>query len=80
MLNRMNPKDMKRTRPVENPYEVWRAGSWEWRVLKKYTIKEDEYARAFCAVSSPHTYGSHDLGDVYIRDYESVATLVRVNP
>ena len=27
-----------KTRPVENPYEIWKneIGSWEWRVLKKY--------------------------------------------
>lgn len=77
----LDPSTMRKTRPVDNPYEVWQAGDWEWRVLKKYSKNEsDPYARAFCAVTSPFTYGSGDLGDVYIRDYQSVATLVEVNP
>lgn len=21
-------------RDVENPYEIWKAGNWEWRILK----------------------------------------------
>ena len=62
-----------RERPVSDPYEVW-AGEgeyegWEWRVLKKWQSPEREaknpYARWLCAVSSPFTYGSYDLGDVY---------------
>lgn len=81
---KLNPVDMKRTRPVDNPYEVWRAGSWEWRVLKKYKKDEsDPYARAFCAVSSTGDFDSfldYDMGDTYIRDYEGVASLVEVNP
>ena len=29
---------MNKTRPVGNPYEIWKSldGSWEWRVLKKW--------------------------------------------
>lgn len=80
MLTKVDPRTMRKTRPVTNPYEVWQAGNWEWRVLKKYSVKEDEYARAFCSVSSPYTGTFSDLGDVYIRDYESVARLVAVNP
>lgn len=62
------PNLCAKTRPVENPYEIWtsRDGSWEWRVLKKYQIDDlKPYARWFCAVSSPYTYDSHELGDVY---------------
>lgn len=81
----LDPATMKRSRPVENPYEVWEGrgafSGWTWRVLKKYSKNEaDPYARAFCAVSSPFTYGSNDLGDVYIRDYRDSAVLVAVNP
>lgn len=59
-----------KTRKVNEPYEVWRNGSgWEWRILKKYKNPEaeakDPYARWFCAVKSPMTHGSYDLGDVY---------------
>jgi hypothetical protein len=62
-----------KTRKVNEPYEVWRNGAgWEWRVLKKYKNPEaevkDPYARWFCAVKSPMTHGSYDLGDVYVTE------------
>ncbi|HUW66509.1 MAG TPA: hypothetical protein VMW20_00490 [Candidatus Nanoarchaeia archaeon] len=68
-----------KTRPNENPYEIWisRDGTWQWRVLKKYKAPESEakdpYARWFCAVKSPYTYGSFELGDTYCREIYSVA-------
>jgi hypothetical protein len=63
-----------KTRPVENPYEVWTNGSWEWRILKKYQVDDNKpYARAFCAVKSPFTYGEFELGDVYIAEIKSAA-------
>ena len=71
-----------KTRPVENPYEVWQSycGSWTWKVLKKYQkpSKEEEnpYARWFCAVSSPYTYGSYDLGDVYVTEIKNHADII----
>ena len=71
-----------KSRKVENPYEVWRSpdGSWEWKVLKKYKSPEaeakDPFARWFCAVSSPFTYPSYDLGDVYVRDVKRSAVRV----
>ena len=52
--------------------EIWVSGAWEWRVLKKYKAPESEardpYARWHCAVSSPYTFGAHELGDVYVRE------------
>ena len=62
-----------KTRPLDNPYEVWRNNSgWEWRILKRYQSPENEaknpYARVMCAVKSPFTYGSFEYGDTYIRD------------
>ena len=30
--------------------------------------RDNPYARWFCAVSSPMTHGSYDLGDVYVSD------------
>ena len=61
-----------KTRDVEKPYAVFRAGNWEWRVLKRYqnrdAEKKNEYARWLCAVQSPHTYGGWDMGDVYVTD------------
>jgi hypothetical protein len=81
----LDPATMKRSRPKDNPYEIWEGRGaytgWTWLVLKKYSKNEDDaYARAFCYVTSPFTYGSGDLGDVYIRDYQSAAVLVGVNP
>jgi hypothetical protein len=63
-----------KTRPVENPYEIWKSpdGTWEWRVLKKYQApeleKKNPYARWYCAVKSPFTYGEWEYGDTYVND------------
>ena len=71
-----------KTRPIENPYEIWQSscGSWTWKVLKKYQKpskeKENPYARWFCAVSSPYTYGSYDLGDVYVKEITNYANKI----
>ena len=75
---------MAKTRPVDNPYEIWTCespdGVWEWRVLKKWQKPskeaENPYARWFCAVMSPHTYGSWEYGDTYVRDVKLMATKV----
>ena len=70
-----------KTRKQDNPYEVWQAGDWEWLVLKKYQNEVNEaknpYARWFCAVASPYTYGSHELGDVYVKDIKNNAVRVK---
>jgi hypothetical protein len=58
-------------RKVEDPYEIWQTpdGSWEWRVLKKWQADDvNPYARWFCAVKSPFTYGSWEYGDIYVKD------------
>jgi hypothetical protein len=72
-----------KTRPIDNPYEVWVSfdGTWTWKVLKKYQTPEREsknpYARWFCAVSSPITREQsargYELGDVWVKDIKSVA-------
>lgn len=74
-----------KTRDVNNPYEVWIAGDWEWRVLKKWQApdkeKTNQYARWFCAVKSPFTHGGYDLGDTYVVDVVRHAVKVVVtNP
>lgn len=60
-----------KTRKVNDPYEIWvndRAG-WQWRVLKKCQADDAKpYGRWFCAVKSPMTYGSYDMGDTYVTD------------
>jgi len=49
-------------------------------VLKKYQKPELEatnpYARWLCAVSSPMTYGSYDIGDTYVKDVKGYAYLI----
>lgn len=73
-----NVNYMSKSRKMDNPYQIWRNDSgWEWRVLKSYQADTSkEYARAFCAVSSPYTFGGHDMGDVYWSDIFDNATLV----
>lgn len=70
-----------KTRPVDNPYEVWRNNSgWEWRILKRYQSLENEaknpYARVLVAAKSPLTYGEFEYGDTYIRDITNNAVKV----
>jgi len=61
-------------RKIDQPYEIWRAGEWEWRVLKKWQTDDDKpYARWFCGVKSPYTFGRFELGDVYVFEIKSVA-------
>lgn len=66
-----------KTRKLDEPYEVWVAGDWEWRVLKKWQADDNkQYARWFCAVKSPFTYGSYEYGDVYVSEIKENATRV----
>jgi hypothetical protein len=68
-----------KTRPESDPYEVWQSfdGSWEWKVLKKYQGDDDKpYARWFCSVTSPYTYGRGELGDVYVDEIKRNAVRV----
>jgi hypothetical protein len=63
-------KNLKgKMRKVDEPYETFVTKNWEWRVLKHYASPESEerdpYARVFCAVKSPYTFGSWEYGDTY---------------
>lgn len=69
MARRVNKQ--AKTRPLDKPYEVWFSieGGFQWRVLKKWQIDDDKpYARWFCAVQSPYTYGGWEYGDVYVSE------------
>lgn len=72
-----------KSRKANDPCEVWESadGQWKWKVLKKYQKPEQEaknpYARWFCAVSSPMTYGEDELGDVYVNDIKKYARRVK---
>jgi hypothetical protein len=68
-----------KTRPVDQPYETYAAGGFEWRVLKHYQSEEgeaaNEHARVFCATMSPYTFGRWEYGDAYLADIlEAVRT------
>ena len=66
-------------RKTEDPYEIWQTsdGSWEWRVLKKWQKDDDKpFARWFCAVKSPFTYGSFEIGDVYVKEIKENAVKI----
>ncbi len=66
-----------KTRPIDNPYEVWQGGGWTWKVLKKYQVPDKEkgnpYARWFCFVTSPYCPGG-EYGDTYVHDIINHAT------
>jgi len=61
-----------KTRKVDNPYQTYSKGGWDWAVLRHYQNANGEvgnpYARVFCAVRSPYTYGAWEYGDVYCRE------------
>jgi len=83
-----------KTRPHENPYEIWVGfgpmEGWEWRVLKKWQNPEKEkdnpYARWFCSVTSPMMPAdkdgttSYEMGDTYVKDVIQFAKLVSGKP
>jgi len=64
-----------KTRPKDQPYEVWRSadGTWEWRVLKKYQVDDAKpYARWFCIVITP-ICPDGEYGDVYVAEIQGAA-------
>jgi hypothetical protein len=67
-----------KTMPVDKPYEIWANYSgWEWRVLKKWQADDDKpYARWFCAVKSPMTYGEWEYGDTYVSEIKQYAVRI----
>jgi hypothetical protein len=67
---------LAKSRKVGDPFATFyvtnnQTGVWfEWQVLKTYQLPKNEeqnpYARWLCAVKSPYTHGSYEMGDVYI--------------
>ena len=78
----MSKNECAKTRKVDEPYEIWthELSGFEWRVLKKYQNAENEakneYARWFCAVKSPMTWGSWEYGDVYVKDIKDMGNRI----
>ena len=66
---------MGKARTVEHPYLTVEAGGWTWKVLKAYTADPNKPgARWLCAVTSPMTQGSTDMGDTYTANIEGIVT------
>ena len=62
-----------KTRPKNNPYEVWTNGPWTWNVLKKWQADDNKpYARWFCNVVTPMCPDG-EMGDVYVQDIKNHA-------
>lgn len=73
----MRKNEFAKTRDVNDPYEIYRQGNWEWRVLKKWQIDDDKpYARWFCAVKTPFTAPGYDMGDTYVSDIMEAGAIV----
>ena len=66
-----------KTRPVDNPYEVWKSrDGWTWSVLKKWQVHDDApYARWFCFVTSPFCPDG-EYGDTYVAEIKRYARRV----
>lgn len=69
-----------KARTIDKPYAEVTANDWTFRVLKAYQSraneKTNEYARYLCAVRSPFTYNSWDLGDTYIKDIPATPAFI----
>ena len=75
----MRKNQCAKTRPKDDPYEVWQTpdGSWTWYVLKKWQIDDRKpYARWFCLVKSPFV-PEGEMGDVYVAGIMSVAKRIK---
>ena len=71
-----------KTRPKDNPYEVWQSpdGSWTWNVLKKWQVDDKKpFARWFCFVTSPFCPDG-EYGDTYVQDIQAHARRVATDP
>jgi len=69
------PKPMGKQRPIDKPYLIIDDGVYKTHVLKAFTKNpEQPYARWYCAVQSPFTYGGWDIGSTYVSDITGVIT------
>ena len=72
---------MAKTRPMDAPYLIYTAPGWTWKVLKAYSgDPHKKFGRWFLATTSPFTFGSAELGDGYIGDVVTNATLAFTDP
>jgi hypothetical protein len=73
-----------KTRPIDQPYAVYEAGTMTWRILKTYKLAKNEtgdpYARWMVAAKSDATFGSFDMGDTYAQEVRGYGRLVAAEP
>jgi hypothetical protein len=73
-----------KSRPVNQPYAIYRAGDMIWHVCKTYKTPANErgdmYARWFVWAKSPMTYGSFEGGDTYASEVRNYGLLVAAEP
>lgn len=76
------PNSFGKSRPIDKPYAIYRAGDMVWHVLKTYkqVKNEDTYARWFVAAKSDATWGSFEMGDTYAIEVKRYGTLVAATP
>jgi hypothetical protein len=70
---------LRKTADMATPHAVYRAGDWEWKVLKVNAPKKGphaDYATWFVAAKSPMTFGSWEMGDTYAAEVLRFGTLV----
>lgn len=73
-----------KSRPVTQPYAIYRAGDMIWHVCKTYKTPKNEatdaYARWFVWAKSPMTYGEFEGGDTYRAEVIRYGRLVAAEP
>jgi hypothetical protein len=78
------PNPFGKTRPVDQPYAIYRAGDMVWHVCKTYKTPaseaKDRFARWFVWAQSPMTYGSFEGGDTYALEVKRYGRLVAAEP
>ena len=73
-----------KSRPVNSPYAIYRAGDMTWHVCKTYKTPaneaKDQYARWFVWAKSPLSGNEFEGGDTYRNDVMRYGTLVAATP
>lgn len=78
------PNPFGKSRPIESPYAIYKAGDFTWHVIKTYKMPKSEakdpFARWMVAAKSEATSGWFERGDTYARDVKQYGTLCAATP
>ena len=78
------PNPFGKTRPVRQPYAIYRAGDMVWHVCKTYKTPEseakDQFSRWMVWASLPMTYGSFEGGNTSALEVKRYGYLVAAEP